>query len=345
MTRREYIDELARPFTDSTVLIAMLTFTGLFALADAAGLLGIWLLVVTLPACSRFLIGITAARIDGRPVAPPGIELFSLVDSVWTLLPLVLIVGGALLVRAMAGTPIAASALALSLALAVPASVGVLALTRSPAAAINPLHLHALIRRTGKRYLGVPAAVLAAVALLGLLALLGAPSILVAALASYPLFLGFSLTGAVVAGSGLREEVGIPDPVEPAAETLIERDLRSRRAVLDHAYGLFSRGNRAGGLRHIEGFVDRSEYFGTKIEVFEWFFEKMLRWENAGPALALAQVFLSRLVDAGESTAAMKLIGRSLLEDERWRPLPADRERVTELASAAGRTDILTRLR
>ena len=92
MTAHEFLRELAYPATDRAVLLAMIVFFLLGKLAVVAGLLGIWLMIVILPALFRYLMAILAARIDGRDVDPPGIEMFNWIAGAWTLMPLAILV-------------------------------------------------------------------------------------------------------------------------------------------------------------------------------------------------------------------------------------------------------------
>jgi len=82
MTPREFLGELTYPVRSGAALVAMITFILLMSLARAAGMLGIWLAIATIPAFLRYLTMIAEARAQGRDAAPPGIEYFSLVGNV-----------------------------------------------------------------------------------------------------------------------------------------------------------------------------------------------------------------------------------------------------------------------
>ncbi len=83
--------ELLFPATDSVVLTAIVTFALLGLLAQHAGLLGLWLGVILLPAVFRYLLMLLEARALGRPTPVAGIELFNIADNLWSLAPLVLV--------------------------------------------------------------------------------------------------------------------------------------------------------------------------------------------------------------------------------------------------------------
>ena len=89
MTLRDYVRELAHPATSTSVLITLATFMLLVRLALAAGLLGIWLAVIVVPAFFRYLTMIAEARARGREAEPPGIEFFTLGGGLWTLFPVI----------------------------------------------------------------------------------------------------------------------------------------------------------------------------------------------------------------------------------------------------------------
>lgn len=327
------------PLTHPTLSVAMVTFFLLGQLARAAGLLGLWLAVVLVPAMARFLLGVTEARIYGLPIEAPGIEKFNWIASPWSLMALAWLGGCAWLVGAAASASghVAAGLAGLLVLLVLPAPLGMLALSRAWSASLNPFALASFARVCGIRYLWIPAVLAAAaVAILGARAL-GAPALVVDLAHVYALFLLFTLTGAVTAASDAVTLVQAPIPEEAEPEQVLQRLDEERAAVLDHAYGLISRGNRAGGLGHLEAYIEQSDF---ALEDSAWFFENMLRWETSDPALFFAQRYLTRLLDQGQSVIALKLLARCALEHERFRPAAADRERVAELIEAHNRTDL-----
>ena len=50
MAPREFLGELAYPGSSASTVIALATFVVLVTLAEWAGMLGLWLMVVTIPA-------------------------------------------------------------------------------------------------------------------------------------------------------------------------------------------------------------------------------------------------------------------------------------------------------
>ena len=346
MTANDLLQELIRPFTDSAVFVGMLAFAALLSLASAAGLLGLWLAIIAVPAYCRFLVRIAQARIADAPMEPMAIELFAPLNNIWALLPLVLVGLAAIAVGAIAGSFgfVAGAAAAVLFAFVLPASIGALALTESPETALNPLAVWEVVAESGYSYLVIPATFIAAGLLLLLFQVQGAPSWVLAIGDVYSLCLLFSMTGFIVARSGLRDAVGAVDP-EPAAQSDKERELeRERIRALNHAYGMFSRGNGDGGIAHIEDFVDEKSSDDDIFREYDWFFRQSLEWESKRPGLRLGRQYIHRLLDSGASAAALKVLLRCLHEDERFQPLPADRERLHTIAVSSGRDDLLKHL-
>jgi hypothetical protein len=160
--------------------------------------------------------------------------------------------------------------------------------------------------------------------------------------ALYLAFAFYALTGGIVRPYRLQDEVDIPEPVEPDGAAAGVRLAQARSDVLGHAYGLISRDNRAGGLRHLEDWIGRDP---SPAAAYRWFFEQMLRWERKEPALFFAQRYLSWLLKNGEDVAAVKLMLRCRLENETFQPLPEDREFAREAAERCQQDTLAGRLR
>ena len=343
MSAAELARELVYPLTSRTVLMAMVVFFLLGQLAAAAGLFGLWLMIVILPAYFRYLLALLETRLHGHRLEPPGIEMFNWIAGLWTFMPLIVLVGigwGLFTVADYLGT-LAAALLGIVLLTLYPASMAVLAMTHSAFASLNPLALLTFIRTCGPDYLAIPALIAGLIGFVYFLAGLGLPPLVVEMADVYLFFLMFSLTGAVAHAAGAEELVDDPDAALPDEAEVEARAERERTSTLDHAYGLVSRGNRAGGLAHIQAYVDGS---ASAADDYRWFFEEMLRWEETDPALFFAQRYLGFLLDANEQVMAIKLMSRCLMENPRFRPLQEDRERATAIAAAHGRNDLLRQM-
>ncbi len=335
--------ELRFPVTDTVVLIAIVSFALLTALARQAGIFGVWLGIILVPALYRYLLMLLEARALGIPTPVASIEVFNLVDNVWSLTPLVLLAasiwGGFLLHHEV--SPLAAWILAVALFGIMPASLAILALTRSPFESLDPRAIARMIRACGPAYALIPAAMVLVGLLVALLGFTGLPAVLLTAATYYSLFLTFTLTGALLHIRDIQFSLTIPDPLQPAEETLRHRRVADRQGVLTHAYGFISRDNRAGGLAHVRHALGEESY---SDDAWRWYFAEMLKWESKDAALMLGQEYLKQLLHEGRDVEAVKLMARCLLEDERFRPLPDDREAARDVAKKLGRDDLIRKL-
>lgn len=141
----------------------------------------------------------------------------------------------------------------------------------------------------------------------------------------------------------------VPDAAEPAAtprsalasEVLDPQTLKLRENALNHAYGIISRGNRAGGFAVLDNYAaTESERVNAEI----WFFHAMLRWNLGDVPLFYAQRLLSDLLDAGFDTAAMKICLRCLQQNPAFRPNLDDVPRLRAVALKLGNHEVLNAL-
>jgi len=340
----EVLREIVYPLTDMSILLAMLLFLLLGSLAAAAGLLGLWLAAVLLPAFFRYTLYLLEARALGHEAPAPGIELFNWIENFWSLFPLVLLVACGWLLWFIADSVSHEVALVVGglLLVLIPAPLGILALSRSPVESLNPLAMQRLIAACGMQYLVIPVITVVGVAGIATLAVFGTPRFLINAAGIYVFFLLFTLTGAILHANRVAAGAGIADPLEPQEEVLEQRLLGERQKVANHAYGFVSRGNRSGGFRHIQQWIGSEEI--DPDAAYDWFFREMLGWEQTDAALFFARTYLGRLLSQRQDVAAIKLISRCLLENPRFRPLDADTEAVAQLLARHGRDDLIRQL-
>lgn len=343
MKPRELAREIAYPVTDMTVLLGIAGFALLSALAGAAGMLGLWLGILLLPALFRYLLAILEARANGRAAPVAGIEMFNIVDNFWTLTPLVIYAVSIWGSFALAerGWIAAARLAGLGLFVVLPASLAVLAITRSPLESLNPVAWWRMLRACGRDYALAAIAPPMAMLLVSVLPLQGMPALVSNLFAFYPVFLLCTLTGAVLNENGVSVRLRIPDPVEPGEAAVSAGLDTERRKVLNHAYGFVSRGNLDGGLAHVCSAIGHDP---DPAEAWRWYFEHMLEWESNTGALFFAQIYLGRLLAGGCDVEALKLLTRCFLEDPAFRPLPADRDAAVQTARRFRRDDLLGNL-
>lgn len=344
MIATEVRRELLYPLTDMAIIFAMVFFWLLFGLAQNAGLLGIVLMIILMPAYLRYLLYLLEARANNRSAPVPDMAMFNPADNFWSLAPVVLIAiaiwAGILLVPII--SLLGVMLIGVALMVIVPASMAVLAITHSPAESLNPAAILRMVRACGAAYFAVPVVLIAMSCVFAGLYMAGVPLFLIDLATSYQIVLLFTMTGAVLYANKVAVLVDIPDPVEPTTDDLA-RDLdHERQKVANHAYGFISRGNRQGGFAHIRQWLENE---AVVEEAYQWFFHEMLKWESADPALFFAQDYLALLLKRKKDDEALKLIARCLHENARWRPRQEDRDDVNELAARHGRDDLITQMK
>lgn len=350
MQPAEYLIELTLPLRSPSVILtglALFVFIGLvmtlFVINPIFAVALFMLLVIGLaPGITRYLVNIATWRAHGYDIAPPTPETFALLGSFWQLLPLVLVVALAigLAFAGVALAPAASFALLAAFAIAFAAIIGVLVITHSPIEALNPVEIVRLLRRAGPGFWYAPATACFAALVVGALA--GRAPFTAVAFGIYSTFAFFGVTGAVLREHQLIEAVELPPARMPPADKVRADADRLRRSVLTHAYGFASRGNQRSAIDHIDDALDRDPDPGLAER---WYFDRMLEWENRDTALLYAQRYLSRLLARNERVAAVKLLMRARMENERFRPLPEDLPSAIEAAESTGNEALADRLR
>jgi len=335
---------LALPLTQLPVLFAMLMFFGFLELAFAWGVLGLFLALLFVPATLRYLTQILDAQLHGQAPAPPDVDLFLWFGSAWRIFPAVHII---FLIYAtyILGSRFGVAGLLivfLVFAVVLPASLAVLAITRSPLESLNPKAIGGLVHRCGPTYWIAPSFLLIALISSWLISVTSLPDLAKEFVAFYFIFACYSVVGATVRPQQLHREVDIPDPLVPDDDQVDASLTKERTAVLNHAYGFISRGNRDGGFKHLYGYLDRDP---EPDRAWQWFFEQMLRWEIQEPALFFGQQYLGRLLDDENNIAAVKLIMRCRLLNEAFKPLQEDRERALIAAEFCQNDELISILR
>lgn len=336
--------ELVYPLTDTAIVLALLFFWIMFRLIDWAGLFGIWLLVMVAPAYFRYLLYLLEARANGKEAPVPTAEMFAPADSMWTLTPLVLIallIWGGIAIQTTEYAWLSA-VFGLSVLLVIPSSLGILAVTHSPAESLNPLAIGRMIGVCGATYFIIPGVIIFTTLLFVWMISIGLPVILVDFLTSYQVILLFTLTGGVLYANDVGFDLEIDPPVVATEEEVASDLEKEREKVASHAYGFISRGNRDGGFAHVLDWIKQEP---DASEASDWFFAAMLKWEVKEPALFFAQTYFAHLLHHEEDLRALKLISTCIHIDPQWRPKAADRVHALQLAEKYKRDDLLTNLR
>ncbi len=325
------------PLSEPAVLVPLIVFWLLIALATAAGLLGLWLLIVIVPAVFRYLVFLLEARARGKAPDTPGIEFFSLVGSAWTLFPVPIVL---LLVWMVVATweGLGAGWALLPMlfgSVFFPVSIAVLAITHSPLQSLNPVALYRLLHQC-RRDFWIATAFIFVAAWLSVQAEM-LPAMLANFVQLYLLFAFFSLVGTLIGSRGLIEDVDIPEALGPSdaeVEGVLEK---TRQQDLNHAYGFISRDNRAGGFRHLFARIHEDP---DPVAAWAWFFNRMLAWENPIHALFFAQHYVRDMLQHGEKVPAVKVMMRCRLVDERWKPFREDLAAAIDAAEHCGNSEL-----
>lgn len=349
MKATEILREVSLPLRDLTALFANIGFALIASLVITAvglgpfGLLTLVIAVISLPAFFRYALYLLEARAQGKQAPSVGIELFNIAENFWGLFPLVLLAAVVWLdVYVYLYMSSTAALVLLGLCFLIyPASMAVLAVTRSPLGSLNPVNVYHMVRLCGRDYLWIPLALIVVMFAATFLFSLDLWLLAYAVAANYVFFLMFSLTGAVLHANNIMDEIEIEDPLEPGEEKIAGDLLKERRNIATHAYGFVSRGNREGGLRHIRQRIAEEPDTNAACR---WFFQEMLKWEGKDAALFFAQDYFAHLLSEQLDTDALKLISQCLHEDPRWKPLQADRAAALELADKYARDDLVSSL-
>lgn len=338
MNLREALRYLGAPLRDPSALLATLFFWLLGWIAVKAGVLGLWLLLILLPAFVSYLVLMVESCAMKRAAPVVAMEHFNPADAGWRLFPVVLVGFFVLSYTAVAEqSTVAADAVLLAAALLTPLSLSLLAITHSPLSSLNPIAAAGLLQRLGPRYLWAPGYAVVGAGVIRSLCANGMPDFLVIAAVLYWLTSLCALAGGVLATVDLRPDIDIDEAVPPEPAVIALHLQRRRQAALNHAYGLISRGNLDGGFAHLDEFAAANE---QPLVEERWFLDAMLGWENRATALFFAQRHLGHLLDDGYDVEAMKLIARCLRENADFRPHAADRERALAAARRLGNRDM-----
>ncbi|MEM8682776.1 MAG: hypothetical protein AAGF72_05050 [Pseudomonadota bacterium] len=339
---RDIWTEFSYPFRTLGVVVTIVVLEGLLILASSAGLLGIWLTIVVLPALSRYLMMYLQSRSRDREPEVLGIEHFTWTSNFWSLFPVVPFVALAVILVPMAqgGQTTLAWIIGAVAVVLMPASLAVLSITHSPLQSLNPVAVVGLMVRCRSTYWIAPLVVLAFMFLLPMLDVF--PSIVGEFLAIFMLLVAFGLIGATLRPHDIVDDVGV-EPVLVAGEEVRKAiSDKERTATLGHAYGFASRNNLVGAIDHLLSAIDSDR---EPQEAWRWYFEHMLKWENAYPALKFGQRYVSYLLSIDAGIDAMKLVMRCRLLDERFKPLPDDLAMIVALLEKTGQHDMARELR
>lgn len=333
----DLVRALLAPVTELTMLLPIILFAFLMTLGMIGGLIGIFLLILLLPPIFRFQMLVLEAAAKGVAPEPLDAENFSFAGSAWALfpLPLVIFITWATVAATQRYGDSGGLLVLFAAASLLPASLSVLVITRSPLQSLNPVAILRLIKTCGATlWIASLYLVIAGVAmqkLVGLPLLLGNFAQLVLT------FAFFSLTGALIRPYGVVDDVYIPDDVLPDDDSVLGDIEKHRAAVLGHAYGFISRDNRKGGFQHV---FDEIEKDPDPVAAWDWYFNRMLGWEDQVHAMFFAQHYVHDALQHGEDVRALKAIMRCRMISDGFKPFPEDLPMAQKAAETTGNSEL-----
>lgn len=325
------------PLIEPVVLFPLVMFWVFVCIGTSGSPLGIIVLILCLPPIFRYQMIIIEACARGEAPAAFDAEFFNWSGSLWTLFPLPVVIAllwfGAML-QSSFGTTGVFAVLAFAAAF-LPASLVVLAITHSPLQSLNPIAIGRLLRETGESFWVASAYLF----VLGWAAVQAEqlPNIAGNFVHLFVLFSFSAVTGTLIEPFGLVDDVSIPASIEPDEKEIVADLEKSRAAILGHAYGFISRGNREGGFQEI---FDCIEVDQDPAAAWAWFFEHMMRWERVDHALFFGQHYIRDLLKYGDRKPALKVIMRCRLINEQFRPFREDVPIAIAAAESCGNIEL-----
>lgn len=343
MTPADFGKEIVYPATHYATALPIIITWILFSLATTFGLFGMFLFLCTLFPFQAYLMRLLQARAMNRDAPAFDAEMMAFFGNPASLFPLALanIFGWTSVAVMHALGTLAGWLFVMAWGAIMPASLSILAVSRSPLESINPIAIYSFIRTTVVDYF--PMVILLEFCSGVLIRVFGSESLTDIPLfpVIYLVFLTYSMTGAISAKHGISEQVDIPDALPVTPEQMQKTTIIDRETVANHAYGFASRGNREGAFMHIEQHIAGEN---DPVEARIWFFNQMTHWDNKDTALFFAQNSLGHLMMAGADRQAMKMLSQCFHVNANFQPAMKDRGALIQLAERFGREDLLRAL-
>ncbi|MEL7537221.1 MAG: hypothetical protein AAFM91_09220 [Pseudomonadota bacterium] len=341
MTNRAYepsgwLAELWLPLSPRGGLAAVLAFALLTWLAQAAGLLGIFLAWVLLFGFARHLIDVLVARAEARPWPVPSAESFNPFHEAWrfqiAILAFATLVAALVLLAGGFWQKLAAAVLLGAL----PANLALAAVQANPWRWFDLPAVWRLITKLGVDYL-VLLSFCIGIVVLALFVIGDVSRPLGHVVETYALVFAFSSVGALLYRS--RERLGLD--VRRAPEKMAERaDARVAKRWQDSlqlGYHYFSRGNETGGRTVLR---DLMQGENESPELISWLVGEISQWENPRPLLLLAPRVIELQLERGNQADAFFVLEMCLERDAVFTRQFRNRREIADAASAAGRLDL-----
>ena len=339
-------------FVNPTLLTVSAVYGLFLTIARSAGLFGLMLGLLTAVSLCRYAYAVLRTAALGRPqFDAPGIESMNPVGDLAAAIHFVFFF--ALfeffsLFDRIVGDPdlkIVGWIGMFAVAAVFPASAAQMGITGSIGAAVDPRQVGAVIRTMGHRYLKLLMLCLAAFAVSGLIQAaipdgwFVVPDLAGDLLYVWALLVVFVLTGRSI--YELRDEIEIPGLPESDEERRIRLTHEEWRRSVDRAYASIRSGLVAEGYRELKS-LTASE--GESVEVHDWLFNMLLRWEDRSHALAVGGRLIEMLLDQGESYRAAKLFITCRQISDEFVLADGPAERIEAYARSIGWNEVADRI-
>lgn len=325
----------------STPLILTALFAVLEDLAQSAGYLGIPLYAILLSWFFKYcyvLLDNVVAGEDELPVL--SVEMVNPVNEQRPLVQAAICGVGiaACWWIQLAYGQVAALALGALLLCALPATVGLLAISDSWLQALSPLAIVRLIKGLGLTYVGVVGIVLGGGLLLWALETFVHSDLLIAALAQLIVMAMFCVIG----GGIFEKRVELQLATRTLEERLAEREDRhhaqERAAVLDRSYSLLRLKRRSEAWENLEPWIRRHCPDTHPFTEYHALLTATCIWDDPVIGDRVANEYLVKLLANGENGMALDALQIRLASNPAFYPAPPQcARRLTELAALAGR--------
>jgi hypothetical protein len=321
-----------------TVAVTAIFYGFLLRVAASAGILGILLWVLVMLSLWRYGYGVLRHVASGwQKFPPPEIESMNPFGEFAVIFHSALF---SLLLFFLATTPFIQGPVRWGLLFVVlaifPASAAIMAMTRNAGAALNPFGIASIVRDLGGDYGKLFAVSLLLGALLVIAGRLAETSWFLAVLADM-LFVWTVLGLFLATGATLRAHRDDFDLLEALDDTE-ERNTRHRQAewqkTLDRAYASVRSGLTTQGYRTVKELIESE---GDSLEVYQWTFNGMMRWDEQEHAVLLGERFAARLWEAGRKVDALELAQRCRKLSPKFSPPATFTAELAEYARSIGR--------
>jgi hypothetical protein len=234
--------------------------------------------------------------------------------------------------------PVAGLALGAVLLAALPATVGLLAISDSWVHALSPVAIGRVIKGLGWTYVTVLVVTLGGAALIVTLALTLGSILLILALAQLLFMAMFCFVG----GAIFEHRVELQLATRTQGERLAERDERrhadDRAAVLDHSYALLRLKRRGEAWANLEAWMRRHCPDGHPFTEYHALLQATCSWDDPVIGDRVACEYLKKLLASNETGIALEALQIRLDSNPGFYPVGEPyAERLAQLAAIAGR--------